>query len=1152
MAPRRPGFFQQVEHGKHPPPTIARLTMPSVPNPRPARAKSFSSRATEPSPLSHRISSSLPPAPPSSPDPSSWGAALVILASPELPPPHLRSDKSPSLPDDWKLPDSACSLKRRNARRARERAMANSLLNPRTASSKARAIQEAQEAQRVVEDRAARSGTAAPPYDFLELIGKGSFGRVYKGKNRETNGVIAIKILEVDKADYLEAYDRRDDAVNNFLKETNILRTLKDSGAKNVNLLHDTFSVHSTLWIVSDYCPGGSVRTLCRANPNPLPNRPGPLEEKFIIPIARELAVALESVHQAGIVHRDLKCANVLIREDGCVQLCDFGVAGVLQSNYDRRATIIGTPHWMPPEMIREDIGTGYGFEIDVWEYGCTIYEMATGVPPNATTAVADLMLRTEAPRLDSKSHSQELADFIAFCLKSSPEERPSAQEVLDHPYLAGSEEEYPTESLTALIERFKEWESRGGNRSSLWHEGGAATMDPLNPQSQTEDDWVFSTTADFDRKFEQQRGSANDPSTENGSATEDKPAGPGGRRRNFALQQKAMKENQVRRGGEAMERLFNPDGPDYQYNGRYEPFQQISPRQLQNAPDRSSNASDLALRNYGGDRASNRVTMIDLDDGMVVVPDMDAAPTIRASRFNLRMYEEEEDDYPYQPNRGSKRATKDWKFPMAADPEPEKSQSNRKTMEWTFAQANRKTMEWSFASSMAEMTGDGNQDFRNSKIAQRRLTKDQPAPSNMDPNDDRRSFLPGFSFPMGPVDEEDYPVPVARASLQPSPPLGAAFRPQLKHAATQPIGNFDDFYVSQSAPESPNRGSMIDLDFADVTLGPRPATSATDYPEPIKSPEAPAQVTDSFDLEDQAQLSKSNNRASYHQKSQSAPHHRVSLLQAQKDDGYNQGYVSDNGSALQARDRLSKMLGEPSDAPVITESDLSVSNSGQGDFPDGPTEILADPTRVVDATIRASRHGFNVGTTPAPQHYIPYNYHLDDTPPSTSGGSFSSSNFASPDTAALVANEQLTQLTTPRTSVATYSPRSAISNFTQQSYDLNGDGIPLRKPQFTMQAARPIPPHPDALEVDADPRLMANEASKAAQQHLLYLKTLQRTLKMCGSQAQARRAGRKARMNGSGDSGLAASSVESSDVESTNTGGTVRRVTRRAESAME
>ena len=157
------------------------LTMPSVLISRPARAKSIPSRQPGPSPLSHRISSSLPPAPPSEPDPSSWGAALVVLASPKLPPSHSRSDKSPSLPDDWRLPDSACSLKRRNARRARERAMANSLLNPRTAGSKARAIQEAQEAQRVVEDRAARSGTAAPPYDFLELIGKGSFGRVYKG-----------------------------------------------------------------------------------------------------------------------------------------------------------------------------------------------------------------------------------------------------------------------------------------------------------------------------------------------------------------------------------------------------------------------------------------------------------------------------------------------------------------------------------------------------------------------------------------------------------------------------------------------------------------------------------------------------------------------------------------------------------------------------------------------------------------------------------------------------------------------------------------------------------------------------------------------------------------------------------------------------------
>jgi serine/threonine protein kinase len=76
------------------------------------------------------------------------------------------------------------------------------------------------------------------------------------------------------------------------------------------------------------------------------------LDERFIIPIARELAAGLRAIHEAGIIHRDIKAANILIHEEGRLQICDFGVAGVLQSHVDKRSTWIGTPHWMPPEMF--------------------------------------------------------------------------------------------------------------------------------------------------------------------------------------------------------------------------------------------------------------------------------------------------------------------------------------------------------------------------------------------------------------------------------------------------------------------------------------------------------------------------------------------------------------------------------------------------------------------------------------------------------------------------------------------------------------------------------------------------------------------------------------------------------------------------------
>src|ERR1700761_180626 len=106
------------------------------------------------------------------------------------------------------------------------------------------------------------------------------------------------------------------------------------------------------------------------------------LEEKYIIPIARELASGLRAIHDAGIIHRDVKAANVLIHEEGRLQLCDFGVAGVLEQRTDKRRTFIGTLHWMPPELWSDE--PEYSDEVDVWEYGVTIYECAIGKPPNA------------------------------------------------------------------------------------------------------------------------------------------------------------------------------------------------------------------------------------------------------------------------------------------------------------------------------------------------------------------------------------------------------------------------------------------------------------------------------------------------------------------------------------------------------------------------------------------------------------------------------------------------------------------------------------------------------------------------------------------------------------------------------------------------
>ncbi|EMC95211.1 hypothetical protein BAUCODRAFT_50597, partial [Baudoinia panamericana UAMH 10762] len=365
-------------------------------------------------------------------------------------------------------------------------------------------IQDARDMYRNVVRNAERSGSEVPPYDFIELIGKGGYGRVYKCRKRATGELVAVKILNIDDADFKEHVLDKDNTISSFQKEVATLQQLKDSKAKNINMIHEAFDMHNQLWIVSDYCTGGSLRTLMRAN-----TRRG-FEEHFIIPIARELIIAVKSVHDMGIIHRDIKCANVYVNEEGHIQLGDFGIVGMLDDGSAKRRTIVGTPHYLPFEM---HTATGlftdeaYGTDLDIWSYGITVYEMATGQPPYTNVPQQRLAEVThEPPRLEGDQYSAGLKDFVAFCLNRDAKARPSAEQVLQHPYIANTEAQYPSKSLRHLIERYAMWEHGGGQRQSLFFAGGAAPPvihdESTNGDANDTQEWNFSTSDSFNADF--------------------------------------------------------------------------------------------------------------------------------------------------------------------------------------------------------------------------------------------------------------------------------------------------------------------------------------------------------------------------------------------------------------------------------------------------------------------------------------------------------------------------------------------------------------------------------------------------------------------------------------------------------------------------
>lgn len=145
---------------------------------------------------------------------------------------------------------------------------------------KAEAIKLAREQGTAVKEMCRRAKTDVPPYEFEELIGKGAYGRVYKGREVPSGRLVAIKVLDIDSLDYQTLRDFRDESIKDFVHETKVMKQVKDSGAKNINELIEAISIHSQLWLVCEYCPGGSVRTLVRYSPDLAQGTSSPLTFK--------------------------------------------------------------------------------------------------------------------------------------------------------------------------------------------------------------------------------------------------------------------------------------------------------------------------------------------------------------------------------------------------------------------------------------------------------------------------------------------------------------------------------------------------------------------------------------------------------------------------------------------------------------------------------------------------------------------------------------------------------------------------------------------------------------------------------------------------------------------------------------------------------
>ncbi|KAL9423612.1 hypothetical protein AB3S75_035656 [Citrus x aurantiifolia] len=255
-------------------------------------------------------------------------------------------------------------------------------------------------------------------YELLNELGKGSYGAVYKARDLKTSELVAIKVISLSEGE--EGYE----------EIRGEIEMLQQCSHPNVVRYLGSYQGEEYLWIVMEYCGGGSVADLMNVTEEPL-------EEYHIAYICREALKGLAYLHSIFKVHRDIKGGNILLTDQGEVKLGDFGVAAQLTRTMSKRNTFIGTPHWMAPEVIQE---SRYDGKVDVWALGVSAIEMAEGLPPRSTVhpmRVLFMISIEPAPMLEDKEKwSLVFHDFVAKCLTKEPRARPTAAEMLKHKFI--------------------------------------------------------------------------------------------------------------------------------------------------------------------------------------------------------------------------------------------------------------------------------------------------------------------------------------------------------------------------------------------------------------------------------------------------------------------------------------------------------------------------------------------------------------------------------------------------------------------------------------------------------------------------------------------------------------------------------------------